>query len=172
MSGNFNGPLSELAQHVAHHGQLPPPQKSQARTTYGSLLLVGCGYVAFTLGPDAINEYPPAWLYGFAAVCGLGLLLFVNGMRGPRLPAEFMTKFWALFFAAAFGAGSYYLAVYLPDWWANFWVRGFCVTFTVAQALDFLLLLLRPVNSNAEGMVRQQIERNRIDMRPANGRRR
>jgi hypothetical protein len=163
MSGNFNdGPLTALATVMQQHGASPPPQKAVGRTTFGSLLLVACGYTAFTLGPDALHQYPPAAMYGFFAVLGFGLLLFIVGVRGPRLPAEFMTKFWSLFWAAAFAAGSWAVATYLPDWWDNFFGRGFCLSFTIAQAIDFLLLL-RPAGSDARTQVERDIAGNEFD---------
>jgi hypothetical protein len=156
MSGDFNGPLSHIAQEFARHAALPPPQKAVARTSYGSLILAACIYTGVTLGPDALHQYSPAALYGFAAVAGFGLLLFIVGLRGPRLPVEFMTRIWSLFWAAAFAAGSWWLAVYQPDWWDNIYVRGFCLSFACAQGLEFLLLL-RPISSNARGMVEDNI---------------
>jgi hypothetical protein len=170
MSGDFNGPFSLLAQEFQRHAARTPPQKAFARTSYGSLILAACAYTAVTLGPDALHQYPTTWLLGYAATVCFSLMLFIVGIRGPRMPADVMTYFWSLFWAAAFGAGSWWLAVYQPDWWDNIYLRGFCLSFACAQGLEFLLLL-RPGAGNAEGMVRRQIERNRVDMRPANGRR-
>ena len=157
MSGNSDGPLTIMAQAYAQHAQLPPPQKAVARTSYGCLLLVACIYTAVTLGPDAVHRYPPAAVLGFAGAAGLGLLLFVNGLRGPRLPVEFMTKFWVFFWAGAFTAGSWWLAVHQPEWWANVYVRGFCISFTAAQWID-CLLVLRPMSGDAEKAVRQNMQ--------------
>jgi len=156
MSGDFHGPLSEIAKGFAHHAALPPPQKAFARTSYGSLLLFACAYTAVELGPAALHQYPPAALYGFAGVAALGLLLFIVGLRGPRMPADVMTYFWSLFWAVTFATGSWWLAVYQPDWWDNIYVRGFCLSFACAQGLEFLLLL-RPMSSNARGMVEDNI---------------
>jgi apolipoprotein N-acyltransferase len=162
MSGDFNGPFSLLAQEFQRHAARTPPQKAMARTSYGSLLLVACAYTAFELGPDAVNQYPPAAVYGFFAVLGLGLLLFINGLRGPRLPVEFMLKFWSLFWAVAFGAGSWWLAVNQPGIWEIFFVRCFCISFAVAQALEFLLLL-RPIGGDALNQVKADIAANEFN---------
>ena len=160
MSGDFHGPLSIIGQEIARHAQLPPPQKSIARTSYGSLIMIAGGYIAWSLGPDAIHEYPPAWLYGFGAVAAFGLLIFIVGLRGPRAPVEFMTCFWSLVWAAAFGTGSYALAVHYPDWWREYlWIRCACISFTAAQGLEFLLRL-RPVPGDAFGMVGRNIDEN------------
>jgi hypothetical protein len=160
------GPLSEIAKIYAHHAALPPPQKAFARTSYGSLILAACAYTAVTLGPDALNQYPSSWIAAFAAVSGLGLLLFIVGLRGPRMPADVMTYFWSLFWAVAFAAGSWWLAVYQPDWWDNAFVRGFCLSFACAQGLEFLLLL-RPGAGNAEKIIQKQIDQTAINWRPA-----
>jgi hypothetical protein len=165
MSGDFTGPLSFIGQEFQRHAARTPPQKAFARTSYGSLILAACIYTAVTLGPDAVNEYPPAALYGFAAASGFGLLLFICGLRGPRLPADFMTYFWSLFWAAAFAAGSWWLAVYQPDWWDNIYLRGFCLSFAGAQALEFLLLF-RPAAGNAEEIIKRQIDKTEIDWNP------
>lgn len=168
MSGNFNdGPLTLIAQHMQQHAQLPPPQKALARTSYGSLLLIACGYTAATFGTDALHQYSPAALYGFAAVAAFGLLLFVVGLRGPRMMVDpVMTRFWSLFWAVAFGAGSWWLAVNRPGVWEIFWLRCFCLSFASAQALEFLLLL-RPGAGSAEKIIRQQIDQTEINWRPA-----
>jgi apolipoprotein N-acyltransferase len=160
MSGNFNdGPLTHIAREFQRHAALPPPQKAVARTSYGSLLLVACAYTAFDLGPAAVSEFPPYAMYGLIAAAGLGLLLFINGLRGPRLPPDPMTRFWSLLWAVAFGAGSWWLAVNQPGIWEIFFVRCFCVSFAVAQALEFLLLL-RPLGGDARGQVAQNIDEN------------
>jgi hypothetical protein len=157
MSGDFHGPLSEIAKAVAQHANLPPPQKSVSRTSYGSLLLCAVAYTAFDLGPDAVQEYPPAALYAFIGAALLGLLLFVAGLRGPRLPVEFMSRFWSLFRAVAFAGGSWWLAVHQPDVWGYFAVRCFCISFAAAAAIEFLLSL-RPVSSDAERTVRENMQ--------------
>jgi hypothetical protein len=159
MSGNFNdGPLPLIAQQIARHSALPPHQKAVARSSYGSLLLVAVAYTFFDLGPAAVSEFPPYALYGFIAAAGLGLLLFINGLRGPRLPVDLgMTRFWSLLWAVAFAAGSWWLAVNQPGIWEIFFMRCFCVSFAVAQALEFLLLL-RPISSDAERPVRENMQ--------------
>jgi hypothetical protein len=166
MSSDFNGPFSLLAQEFQRHAARTPPQKAFARTSYGSLILAACAYTAVTLGPDALNQYPSSWIAAFAAVSGLGLLLFIVGLRGPRMPADVMTYFWSLFWAVAFAAGSWWLAVYQPDWWDNAFVRGFCLSFACAQGLEFLLLL-RPASGNAEKIIQKQIDQTAINWRPA-----
>ena len=152
MSGDFNGPLSEIAKHFAQYAALPPDKKSAARTSYGSLILVACAYTAFEL-PDTVHEYPLV----LAIAAGFGLLLFVVGLRGPRLPPDPMARFWSGLWAVAFGAGSWWLANNLPDWWANVWLRGFCLSFAIAQGIEFLLLL-RPISNDAERPVRENME--------------
>jgi hypothetical protein len=165
MSDN-QGPLSFIGQEMQRHAALPPPQKAFARTSYGSLLLFACAYTAYTLGTDALHQYPPTWLLGYAATVCFSLMLFIVGLRGPRMPADVMTYFWSLAWAVAFAAGSWWLAVYQPDWWDNAFVRGFCLSFACAQGLEFLLLL-RPAAGNAEKIIQQQIDRTAINWRPA-----
>jgi hypothetical protein len=82
------------------------------------------------------------------------------------MPADVMTYFWSLFWAVAFAAGSWWLAVYQPDWWDNAFVRGFCLSFACAQGLEFLLLL-RPASGNAEKIIQKQIDQTAINWRPA-----
>lgn len=156
MSGNFNdGPLTLIAQQIARHSALPPHQKAFARTSYGSLILCAVAYTAFE-APDLLHQYPLA----FVCVFGLGLLWFIAGLRGPRLPVDLgMTRFWSLLAAVAFAAGSWWLAVNQPGIWEIFFVRCFCVSFAVAQALEFLLLL-RSVGGDARGQVAQNIDEN------------
>ena len=68
-----------------------------------------------------------------------------------------MTRFWSLCRVAAFTAGSGALAANFPDWWANFFVRGLCLTVTISQAVD-AVMLLRPVSSDAERPVLENMQ--------------
>jgi hypothetical protein len=158
MSGQVEGPMSGLAVALAQHAALPPAQKGEARACYGAFLLSGAAY--------AVNHggaYPPLALLGGA---GFGLLLLILGLNGPRPPKiEAMTKFWSLAFVVGAVVGVVELADKLPDLWANFYVRDFCIAFIGAVAVNFLLKL-RPVSSNAEKLIQQHM--NEVIWKPAN----
>jgi hypothetical protein len=157
MSGQVEGPISAMAAAYAQHTALPPAQKGEARACYGAFLLSGAAY-AMNHG----GAYPPLLLLGAAL---LGGLLFIVGLNGPRPPKiEGMTKFWSLAFAVASLVGVVELADKLPDLWANFYVRDFCIAFIGALAVNFLLQL-RPASSNAEKLIQQHM--NEVIWKPA-----
>lgn len=158
------GPLSALAVSVSDPLQkyqaLPLDKKSEARTSAGAFLLAIAGYTAATLGPYA-DRFPQAWVLGWFGCAGVGLLLLIIGIRGPRGQRDPMTAIVAL--AVPVGGGIAMMK-WLPGAWDNFFVRGFCIAVLASCAVRFWMAT-RSAGANAQKIVRQQIAQNEINWR-------
>jgi uncharacterized membrane protein YhhN len=159
---NSQGPLSAFvspfAEAHADYRKLPLNERNGVRASWGAFLIALCSYIAMTLGPHA-SRYPQEWKLAYAAVAGVGLLLFVIGMRGSRGCERDPL---AAIFAVVLPVGGWIaLTTWLPEWRTDFYVRGFFVAYAAANAVRFFLAI-RGGGGNAQKIVHQQIAQNEI----------
>lgn len=159
--------VASVVEDIIKIGGLPLNKKNEHRAYFGAFILGTCGDIAVTLGPQA-SSYPDEWKLGFAGCALLGLVLFVTGIRGARVPRDTLGALFSL----AWPIGGFVAVLnWAPELLRDFWeARAFCVGIACANIVRFWIAVRGPGN-DAQKIVHQQIAQNEILWQPVKRRR-
>jgi len=147
------GPLEAIvtpfAEQAKLYATLPPYERAVARAEYGAFLLGVSGYVGLTVGVSL----PGSWLIALTVIGGYGLLLLATGSHDARGRRDVMSIFWSL---VVIGGGWWVVTHWLPDLWADFYGRTFCIGALCSTAVR-LYLALRGLGHHAHRLVTEDI---------------
>jgi len=146
--------------------------RNQNRAVWGSALLAGCIYFAWSVQQsfraswaDLVRIYfgalhePIETTWAFYAWGGgmlFGLLWVTVGLRGSRGPRDIMGAFWSLAWLALFASALWY-GWYVDGYpGVNWWLKGFYIAFCTMAAMH-LFLCVRGPGRGAVRLVQQQI---------------
>lgn len=161
------GPLSAIAVPLGDAAQQfkasSPFRQSVGLACFGAITLGFCGEAALLFGPAA-STFSPVVLLVFAGVAGVGLLLFVLGVRGARGPRNVVMALSSVATPGGLAAAIWWLGG--PETFQNIWVQLIGVPFLLGFTVR-LYLALRGMPGDAQRNVRRHIEQNRNVFRSA-----
>jgi hypothetical protein len=133
-----------------------PFQQSVGLACFGAITLAFSGEAALLVGPAA-STFSPVALLVFAGIAGVGLLLFVLGVRGARGPRDTVMALTSV--ATPGGLAVALWALGGPQALHNIWAQLIGIPFLIGFTVR-LYLAMRGMPGDAQRNVRRHIEQN------------